>query len=684
MDRLIRRVIRHRWAVMTIWLAVAVGGVIAAGDVFGRAEPGFGLSPNTESSRVELALTDRGGLGSDITAIITPLDERFDASELSDLAADLPPSRPLAEVTDGRLTVASDESAALLSLWLVDDADQDAVVNAVATVAERHGGTAQASGPDLFNAEFARLSESDLARGELIALPIVFLTVAVLLRRVAAGVIPFLCALLTIPAGMLILDIVARLGTLNAFGINVAVMIGLGLSIDYVVLLIIRLQEELRRGAVDAIETASIATARTALWSASVMTLALTGLFAFPDPLIRSIAWGAIAVVVMTATAAATLMPAIVSALSERLTPHRPVSRGRITEALARWAQDHAAAAVAATIALLCLLTALSGGLVLGGSSPQALPSSSDARAVSDSVERHIPELSGSRLVVLASGTDVDRSRLRSAVVAQPCVASAVPRDTRAPGPTVLDVQLESELSDVDQAGCVRAVRQAVGDAAMVGGSPAALVDFMDSLERRAPAVAAYVAVAVLLVLGLLTRSVVMGVKAVLIGALSLGATTGLIVTFLQPAPVGIGSIDAQAFLLVLVFAFGLSMDYEIFLIHRITEHHRAGKPTRQAVIDGLTSVGPAVGIAAFLMCVVFTGFGSGSVTTLRTIGLGLAIAIALDATIIRLVLLPAAMQLLGRANWWPGGDRAGGAHTVEAVRERLRLPKETHEGHQP
>lgn len=660
---------RLRALVVLLWLAVAIGGVGLSGDLFSRLQTGFGVSAGAESTRVAQTLAGRGGTEPDLVAVafsptlpITPAQART----VEDAFADI----PLRAGTTVHGIPSADGRAILYRADIATDASATAAADTVRRAGAAAALSVRISGPQLFTQEFSRISEADLARGEAIALPIVLVVVALAMRRAVAGLVPFLVAVLTIPASLLVLALVARATDLNAYSVNVATMVGLALAVDYTVLLMVRHQELLRHedtteaGRRSLMVEAASRTARTALYSGAVLLGAMSGLLLFPDPLLRSIGLGAMAVVAMTVLAACTLLPAVLALLGHRLRPRRAQDRGRLVTRLVRLSLRRPTAVAAACLVGLAALAVPAASVVLGGSDASSLPESATARQVSELVDQSFPQLAGASAVLVATDDRVSPEQLARDAARVPGVALATPRDG-AGRPAVVEASLEPDLSAAQEKQVVAQLRRTLAGGALVGGGTAALLDFTGSVDRHAPWVALWIALVVLLVVGAMTRSVVLALKAVLLAGLSLGAVLGVLVVAFQGDQ---GSLDATSVIVTLVFALGLSMDYEVFILQRIAEEHDRGLGTAQAVVEGLRRVGPAVSIAAMLMVVVFIGFGTSEIPAVRVIGWGLAAAIVLDATLVRFMLLPATMALLREWNWWPGGS---GRSEVDAPRGR-------------
>jgi RND superfamily putative drug exporter len=517
-------------------------------------------------------------------------------------------------------------------------------------------------GRPIAEADFAEQAISDAALGEGIAIAALTLLLVVLLRW--GAVAPLAAAVTAISTTLLVLVGLATLTTISEYAVNVVTLLGLGLAVDYALLLLWRFREELSQAedypdAQAALATTMRTAGRAVALSGAIVAAAMAGLALFAEPLLAAMAVGGAIVVVVATGVTLTLTPAILAILAPRLKPVARTPRAGLLARLAAYAQRRPDAVIIGSLLGLILLAAPLTSLELINSDARTLPASVESRVAYDVYMRDFQHGRPDPVTVVVdagSGGEAMRDYLDK-LNHLPGVAKLELRFDTPPQATIIDLTPVSEQAAV---GVVRAVRLEEAPARVeVGGPAAELADHRDSVAARLPIVALILLVAIGALLFWLTRSVLIPVKALLMNLLTLAAAVGAL------ALVFGGKLDVTTPILLFVFIFGLSTDYEVFLLSRITEAHGAGMPTEKAVREGIARTGPVVTTAAIGLIVVFLGFVLGGLTPVREIGVGMAVAIALDVTVLRGLLLPAAMTLLGDLNWWPGGRTAKPARPI-------------------
>jgi putative drug exporter of the RND superfamily len=434
------------------------------------------------------------------------------------------------------------------------------------------------------------------------------------------------------------------------FAINLATALGLGLSIDYSLLIVARYREELRRGAQPeaAIAATMATTGRTVRVSALIVAISLAGLLAFPMYYLRSFAYAGVAVVAIAALSALLLVPALVAAFGRRIGAARRGGETGIWSRLARLTMRRPLPLATLGVLVLLVLGAPFLRASLGFVDDRNLPASAPVHRVSDQIRAEFPVRNGSTLYVVArEGTDVGRLERLEGVLA-----------VQSHG-TWLTVHTRLEAISPAAERLVREVRATPG--VEVAGLPAAIVDTKEAMAERLPYAIALIVVVTFAALFALTGSVLAPIKALLLNALSLTATFGALVFIFQDGNLQwlVGDFTVTNSIAVLTppllfcVAFGLSMDYEVFLLSRIKEEHDRGRDNADAIAVGLQRTGPVITAAAAVMAIVFLGLATSGVTAVKSLGVGLAIAVVIDATLVRVVLVPAIMRLAGRFNWW-------------------------------
>jgi putative drug exporter of the RND superfamily len=442
-------------------------------------------------------------------------------------------------------------------------------------------------------------------------------------------------------------------------------MLSVGLAVDYALLLVSRFREE--RGRTPDLPTAIARTTasagRTVLFAGLTVAVALAGLLVFPDPFLRSIGLAGAAVVAVDMLAALTLLPALLALLGHRISPARRRTGRGVFARVAATVQRRPVLTLVATVGVLVTLAIPVLDLRLSNGDPRLLPTSTQTRQLWDASVIHFPARTGPPDITVVAAIGADRPELislRDRVVAVPGV-TGVEMVPVGPLLTVLRATPGAWPDEPAAGRTIEAIRALPAPFEVtVTGDAARLVDYRQMLGDRLPWAITLVVLATLLLLFAFTGSVLLPVKAVLTSMLSIGAALGVVVWVFQQGHL-VGLFDAVRLdntnltvpVLVGAIAFGLSVDYEVFLLSRIRERWQAGVGESRAVADGLQRTGAIVTSAALLLVVVFAGFLVGGFVPIKAIGLGLALAIALDATVVRMLLVPATMTLLGRYNWW-------------------------------
>lgn len=518
---------------------------------------------------------------------------------------------------------------------------------------------------------------SDLGRAELLAFPILFLLSLWVFRGVVAALLPLLVAGLSVLITFVVLRLVNDSVTgLSIFALNLVTGLGLGLAIDYSLFVVSRYREELERhGPGLTALRATLATAgRTVLFSALTVAAALASLLVFPLRFLYSMGIGGAVVALVAAGVALVVLPAVLVLLGARVNALSPARWRRSLERDARaegsgaWYRLSRAVmrrpAIIATLSAALLL--LAGVPFLGVEFKPAdvrnLPAGSQARQATELVERTFPRnaVDPVRAVVTAP---------RSARAEIAAYARRLPGDAAAPrflGRDTWLVALAPRGDPTDAAGLrlVRSVRAiAAPGPVVVGGEGAAFLDQQASLKAGLPIAIALLAVTTFAVLFVMTGSVLLPLKALVLNLLTVSAAFGILVLVFQDGHLesvldfkSAGGLEATQPVLLFAVSFGLATDYGVFLLSRIKEARDAGLGEREAVAAGLERTGRIVTAAALLFCVAIGAFATSGVLFIKQVGVGTALAVAIDASIVRALLVPSLMALLGRRNWWAPG----------------------------
>lgn len=551
----------------------------------------------------------------------------------------------------------------------------------------------EVGGNPLIVESLVAVAESDLQKGELISLPVALLVMLIIFGGFLAAGIPLLGSIASILGALGVLYGFTWVMDIDITTMNVITVIGLGLSIDYGLLIVSRFREEFRAmvararhdpqlAGLDRHELmlqavgATVDTAgRTVLYSGLTFAIATAGLLVFEPNTIRAISVGAVSVVLIAILTGLVLVPALLGYFGERLLRPGVMTRipglgGLLTRfgdiaphegffsRLTRGIQQKPVLVSMAGIAGLLLLGSPALALNVASTSDDVIPRSSSQYEFLTTLDEHFP-LATPPQVQLVSDTDEAEAAAWAEEVSGIQSVTAVSAPVEVNGYQVSRVDVERHRG-TDVVRDIRADRPDVDN--WVGGSDAASVDYTDSLLRGAPWAALIIVIATFALLFLMTGSVVIPITALVISVISLGAAVGVLVWGFQEGNLAgllnfdaddIAGVDALVLVLVLTFGFGLAMDYEMFLLSRIKEHYEQGESTRLSIETGLQSSGRIITSAALIIVLVFAGFATGELMQMKQIGIALAVAVLLDATLVRTLVVPAVMTSLERVLWW-------------------------------
>ena len=570
---------------------------------------------------------------------------------------------------------------------LVEAIEREGVGGSAATV--RAGGLA------VVNAEVTHTIEDDLLTAEMIAIPITLVLLVWVFGSIVAALLPLAVGIFSIITTFAILQLFAQFTAVSIFALNATTALGLGLAIDYSLFIVSRYREELAGGHPpgDAVVRTVRTAGRTILFSAVTVAIGLSAMLVFPIPFMRSFGYAGVGVAATAAFGAVVMLPAMLAALGHRVEKgrvfkRRPVVDGEgVWHRLAVFVMRRPLPIATAVIALLLLLGAPFLGIRLGTPDDRVLAPGADVRETHDilredyaageaaTIQVVVPDVGDSTSAEIADYA-ADLSALDGVARVDALTGSYAGGTEVAPA-GALSVRFADDVGtwfsvvpaveplSADGEALVEDVRDldAPFGEVLVGGQSAAQVDSKSVVYDRLPWAIGLVAVTTLVVLFLLFGSVLVPIKALVLNFLSLTATFGAMVWIFQDGN-GSGLLDFTATgdiavampILMFCIAFGLSMDYEVFLLSRIKEEHDRGSDTVTSVAVGLERTGRIVTAAAVLIAVVFLAFATGQVSFMKMFGIGLTLAVLVDAFLIRSTLVPAFMRLAGDANWWAPG----------------------------
>ncbi|MFD0414039.1 MMPL family transporter [Streptomyces sp. NPDC127108] len=682
---LARTATRRPRTVLFIWFLLLAVGFGFGTRVFGDLTSTVEDVPGSESVVADELLSRLDPDGDDFTAAVFggPVRAADVREAVSAAVADVRGAPGIAVATDPYGTeglVAADGKALLIPVTLKSGLDDDAEEDVVGDVADRLREIGAAvdgrvdvavSGDPLLGEQMGGRAQEDVARAELITLPAVLVVLLLIFGGLRAAGLPLLVAISGVAGAFLTLFGFQQVTEISVYAVQVVTMLGLGLAVDYALLLVMRFREERARqdDVVLAVRETVAHAGRTVLFSGLTVAVCLSGLVWFPSPFLRSMGLAAGAVVVVDMLAALTLLPALLTLFGGRMKPSPPTSRsGAFFARLARFSLRRPAAVVTTVVAGLAVLALPVFGMRIEIGDARQLPHDTEARQLYDTVHAHFPPGTDTDTVdvLIRPGAEPDCERKIRALPGVTRVENGRMTD----GTVLLRLTARGSADGPEATRLVERVRDLRGaEPVEVTGDAARLVDFRDMLADRAPWAVLTVLVGLFVLLFAFTGSLLSPLRTLLTTLLSLGAALGVVVWVFQDGHgasllggEGLGALSLTAPPLIIAIAFGLAMDYELFILARMREAWTSGPEAgdhRAAIVAGLRSSGRVVSCAALLLAIVFGGFMTGGFSPILQIGLGLTLAVLIDATVVRMFLVPAAMALLGEYAWWaPPGLR--------------------------
>jgi trehalose monomycolate/heme transporter len=681
---------RRRLTLIVALLFVAFAGVWGTG-VFSKLSSSNSFTPPDSQSQREQNAADQAFGRNDADVVVlyrsttmTVSDPAYGRAVSGQLAA--LPKADVARATtywsarDPAL-VSTDrhETYAVLQLTGANDGARQKVYKAIKDDLSRPlpGLTVQVGGT--VPTEVAINSEvtADIAKAEGFSLPVLLILLMVIFGSLAAASLPVAIGGIAILGSFTVLRLLTLFSTVSVYSVNITTILGLGLGIDYGLFIVTRFREELhRQPTVELAVARTVATAgRTVAVSGVTVAVALTSLMLFPENFLQSMGFGGVATVAVDMIAALTVLPALLAVLGPRVNalrirrsviappkPEESTAWYRLARGVMRRPLVYVTVIVVGLLALGTPFLRISWG----GTDARSLPAAATVRQVQVALDDDFPANSTAPIEVLV--TNANPAGLRTyleRIDAVPGVTSAQVTAS-AHGSTRIDIGY-TPPSVSPQArrivAQVRALAPPAGAAVLVGGTTAQLVDELQSLGATLPWMALLVAVSTFVLLFLAFGSVVLPVKAIVMNILSLSATFGVIVWVFQWGHLSgllrftpTGSIDPTMPILMLAIIFGLSMDYEVFLLSRIREVYDQTGDNAASVAVGLARTGGVITSLAGLLIIVIGAFSASGITFIKLMGVGMIVALILDASLVRVLLVPATMRLLGRANWWAPG----------------------------
>lgn len=715
-ETLARASSRHPWRTVTVWVLLLVGGFALSSSLLeGALTTEFDFTNNPESKRAAVLVEERLRGPEKVTelVILTSESATVDDEAYSTFVTGL--QEDLQAVADGTAVegtvsylqapeaspVSDDRRSTIVTVFLRGDLDQASEhveeLNEVLRKADADSGfRILVVGDATTSAEFELIAEEDIKKGEGIGGLVAIIVLILVLGAVVAASLPMVLAVVAIGVALGATALVGQLFELTFFIQNIIFMMGLAVGIDYALFIVSRYREERIRGRerLEAIGRAGGTASRAVFFSGMTVVLALVGMFLIPTTIFRSLAVGAILVVLSAVAASMTLLPAVLGLLGDRVNKLRvPFIHGRARGDAERtggfwdWAtrtvmrRPVVSLVIGAGILVAAALPYLSINTGIGGIS--TLPDDIQAKKAFQVLTSEFSSGGLGEPAEIVIDGDVDSAQLEAAVTrlkgslaGDPAFGLTAPLEVNEAGDlAVLPVALSGDVSSEASIDAVRRLRseyipqafEGVDVEVLVGGETAFNMDFFDVADTYTPIVFVFVLGLSFLLLTVVFRSLVVPVKAIIMNLLSVGAAYGMVVMFFQQG-VGPGFIKdiadwfgfiqveaIEAWLPLFQFSilFGLSMDYHVFLLTRIRERFDQTGDNSAAVAYGLRTTGSIITGAALIMVAVFAGFAAGRLVGIQQVGFGLAVAVFLDATVVRSVLVPSTMKLLGDRNWY-------------------------------
>ncbi|MEF9915644.1 MMPL family transporter [Streptomyces sp. P5-A9] len=696
-------ILRPRLVLVVAAVALALMGVLGGG-AFSKLLPGGFEDPGSQSSQAAEVIDEKFGGEANLVLLVRAPDGSIDtpAAKQSGLAlvADLKKEESLTNIISywdtGSADLRSKDSREAMVLVHVKGDEAQQKENAL-DILETYTGTykevltVQAGGGAAVSVDISNQVVDDLLLAELIALPLTLLLLLFVFGSVVSALLPLAIAIIAIFGSFAQLSLLGSVTEVSNTATNLTTALGLGLGIDYALLMINRFREQLATGSsVDDAVRRTVSTAgRTVAFSAATVAAALGALLVFPQYFLRSFGYAGVGVVAIAAISTLFVMPALFVVLGQKVNsgrlpwvkPGRTSTRTSMWERLARTVMRRPAFTALPVLAVLMLAASPLLGISFGTPDIRVLPEGAESRQVATALQKNFNGNEEAALHVIVDQS-LDKAPLEAYAVKLSGLKGVARVETSAgtftdggstvsgPANTALgrpDAQRISVVSSLSPRSAeaqnlveeVRAVTPLAGVQSLVGGADAELVDAKDSISSRLPLTVALVALTTFLLLFLFTGSVVQPLRALVLNLISLGATLGVMTWIFQDGNLssflGFTAQPMEVSMTVLMFciAFGLSMDYEVFVTSRIKELHDLGEDNESAVANGLGHTGRIVTAAACLLAVSFFAFGTAKVSFMQLFGLGTGLAILIDAIAVRGVLVPAAMRLLGRSAWY-------------------------------
>jgi uncharacterized membrane protein YdfJ with MMPL/SSD domain len=668
-------------AILFFVLAVAIGGSVA-----NRLDPYGADDPATETVEAREQLQDAGLRVPAVLAVVedAPIGEASSRARVEALERGVRRRADVESVagyydTRSPAFVSRDRQSSYFVISLKPTGDKE-LQEAGGDIADRlaaHPGVV-VGGFAVAQEQVNKQVERDLRMAELLAFPLLFLLSLLFFRSLVASVLPLMIGGLAIVGTFLILRLASEFGSISIFALNLTTALGLGLAIDYSLFIVSRYREEIARSGpgLAAMRRVLATSGRTVFFSSLTVSAALASLLVFPQRFLYSMGLGGALVALFAALISLTVLPAVLTLLGTRVNAGAPKFLQRRAEAdaevdengfwyrLSRFVMRRPLPVATLSALLLIVMGLPFLGIKFNTVDPTVLPESASARQAYDTVSTEFPPFHETPIWIDVDGGGSKAARaLAARVRTVPGVAEVLPPQPLRGGVSAIQAISANPFASDASEETVKAIRELApppGATVKVSGASADFVDFQSSLGSHLPIALAIVILATLVILFLMTGSVILPIKSLIMNFLNLSAVFGLLVLIFQDGRLegfldysSPGALEQTMPILLFAVAFGLSTDYAVFLLSRIKEARDGGASDSECVAIGLERTGRIVTAAALLFAVAMGAFATSQIIFIKENGVGTALAVLIDASIVRALLVPSLMELLGKWNWW-------------------------------
>lgn len=671
MGKLGHYVFRRRKLLAIGSVVFAIAAAVGGSTVYDNVKP-FGFQdPNSDSARAYDALKDATGERPipEVELLVAPASGR-PLPETGRVGLELRSVHGIQRVVtpeDDPALVSTDGRVALVLGFISSDVDDISEIGTDVKNRFSSDPGIEVGGAAVTVDELTKTTQDDLKRIELFALPLLLLLSFLIFRGLVAALLPVVVGALSILTTLLLLNALTTVVDIDTFAINIVTGLGLGLAIDYSLFLVTRFREELdQRGAIEAsLAATTAAIGRMVVFSGMTVAVSLISLCIFPQRFLYSIGIGGALVALSSAAVCLLFLPAVLAILGQRVNALAPVAfqgtpSGRRWFHLARFVLTHPVSVAICAVAVMVVAGLPFLRVELTQANAKILPKDASARVVDDAIDEHFASDPADRVVVVASNGEVAAAALQD-LRSEPTVTATQGPVQLGTGVFRVDAQLGVDpFSDAATDTVRRARSQSWANEALIGGSPAELVDQRQSLGAHLPFALGFIIVSTALLLFVMTGSVVLPLIALVMNTLTVSVAFGVLVLVFQDGRLeGLlgyesqGALDTSMPILLFAVAFGLSTDYGVFLLQRIGEARHRHETEDGAIADGIVGSGRVITFAAILFAVAMGAFAFSELVYVKEVAVGAAVAVLVDATIVRAFLFPAILGLLGERAWW-------------------------------